>query len=310
MNLLPDKHPSKDIINKDISKQRTIWDKRIRVALKEKGWSQEDFRDALIENNNELHPTQSTVNRWCNLSKGKNRRFPTYERMCEIGTVLGKSIAWLTGEIDGDDYTEQAAMDYMHLPAQGIRAIIRMTGGANTRNEMFSIVREIADYRIYPIALSRLLATQAFSRYLVPNIIEYLQDYAVVYKSNFRLKSMERADEREKMHDLHRFKMMQLMGAALDEMTEGVNLPSWEQFASEGLIEQMEKDKAQREAEENEFWNRYVKPTEKEMEAEKAESEAANRAYRTLEDRWEEAVHIPLSNNIDDPFEVQTYCML
>ncbi|PKV07736.1 hypothetical protein CQR51_0008, partial [Bifidobacterium pseudolongum subsp. globosum] len=80
MNLLPDKHPSKDIINKDISKQRTIWDKRIRVALKEKGWSQEDFRDALIENNNELHPTQSTVNRWCNLSKGKNRRFPTYER--------------------------------------------------------------------------------------------------------------------------------------------------------------------------------------------------------------------------------------
>ena len=292
-----------------MGERRKAWDVNIKKALAQHEWTQEDLRHRLKPNEKGDRPTQSTVNRWCNVSKGRNRRFPPYERMCEIAGILGKSVAWLTGEIEGDYYDNQLVMDYLNLPEQGVRAIARMTGGPGAGGgEAAGLFERVSSdsvkYRIYPIALSRLFTTRTFTYQLAEAVVEYLRDYAVQRKSDTIFEALVRSQEVQTRHELHKFNLLQLMDKALDEMTEGISLPNIAEFESPRAKEINEIMKARREAEEREFCEKHVMPSDEELKAEMEEDKAAERGFQKLERAWDEAVRIPLSGKEDDPFGV------
>lgn len=106
----------------DISESKRIWDERLVRRYKELGYTQQSLAQALDELHPERGVTQTMVSRWCHLHD-TGRSFPKYETMREIADLLDTTVAWLTGQIDSNDWDRQRAAAFLGLDAEAMAGL-------------------------------------------------------------------------------------------------------------------------------------------------------------------------------------------
>ncbi|RYP97897.1 hypothetical protein PG102015_0154 [Bifidobacterium pseudolongum subsp. globosum] len=106
----------------DINESKRIWDERLVRRYKELGYTQQSLAQALDELHPERGVNQTMVSRWCHLHD-TDRSFPKYETMREIADLLDTTVAWLTGQIDSNDWDQERAAAFLGLDAEAMAGL-------------------------------------------------------------------------------------------------------------------------------------------------------------------------------------------
>lgn len=159
----------------DINESKRIWDERLVRRYKELGYTQQSLAQALDELHPERGVNQTMVSRWCHLHD-TGRSFPKYETMREIADLLDTTVAWLTGQIDGNDWDQERARMYLGLEAEGIQGLYNVTH-IPENSDAFPISRKAEDLGLLDLAgesygnqmvLSAMFESRQFGERFVP----------------------------------------------------------------------------------------------------------------------------------------------
>lgn len=149
-------------MNDIVSNKKNIWNTRLQECIKEKGYTQTSFANALNKKFNTKY-VQRDVSHWTHVGFATNeatdskRGFPKYETMVYIADLLQVDLGYLTGEIELESFSLGSASNYMGLEPNAIVSIREVLQPDNHKSHLYDDPRR---------SLSRFISTNQFSRFV------------------------------------------------------------------------------------------------------------------------------------------------
>ena len=153
---------SEQIFTSDLKNSADFWNKRLREALKNKGYTQTEFAKKLKEQSG-TEISQAMVSEWMRVGeKARNNRtigFPIYSNMLLIAKALDVDVGYLLGETDMKTFTAEKACEYLNINEEALETILRITGEKieKTTQTLTDAEKDRADFGYEPEKYSGIL---------------------------------------------------------------------------------------------------------------------------------------------------------
>ena len=121
----------KQIFTSNLKNKSDCWNKRLREALKNKGYTQTKFAKELGKRSG-TDVSQAMVSDWMRVgNKTRNNQtigFPKYSYMVLIAEVLNVDVGYLTGETNMETFTSEKICGFLNISEEALKTVLSITG--------------------------------------------------------------------------------------------------------------------------------------------------------------------------------------